>query len=300
MADSVIQSGRNARILRGVAGVYRIVDPEAGITGQAVARGLFRKNKLKPLPGDFVSWESSGDPDIPYVITGIEPRKNELVRPPMANVDTLLLTAAAEHPAVDYHLIDRMLAYSLHHGIRPVLILTKLDLPGTEQNRARFGRNYDRSGFSVHYLNACDDEGLQVFVKSLKGQFAAFCGQSGVGKSTLMNRIMNKDLLVTGELSERVGRGRQTTRSIEIYDVGDFFLADTPGFQFLDLSMLGLRGEDLPAAYPELDAISHLCRFQDCRHLGESGCAAAKADIEPERLERYRDFRVALDELKTY
>lgn len=300
MPLGLAEQGCHARILRGVAGVYRIVDAEAGIAGQAVARGLFRKNGHKPLPGDFVSWERSGDPDIPFVITAIEPRRNELVRPPLANVDVLILTASAAKPDVDYHLLDRMLAYALFHEIEPVLVLTKLDLPGTELSRERFTRNYINADFPVFYPDLRDENTLIPLKQAIRGKFAAFCGQSGAGKSTLMNRMMGRELLGTGVLSEKAGRGRQTTRSIEIYEVEDYYLADTPGFQFLDFAMLGLTGEDLPSAYPEIEAISHLCRFHNCRHLGEAGCAIGKAQIEEERLERYREFRKMLDALKTY
>lgn len=291
---------QTARILRGVAGVYLLCRPHDEFRGEAMARGLFRKTGKKPLPGDRVVYEPSGDPDIPWVITDILPRKNELIRPPAANIDILIITASAYLPAADYIFIDRMLAYSAKHAIRPVLLLTKCDLPEAAQGHKAFLEQYQQSGIPLIEAGLNNEEGPEAVQRLTGESFAVLCGQSGVGKSTLMNRLLGAGLLETGSLSEKAGRGRQTTRSIEIYPLGDGWIADTPGFQSLDMLALGLEGWDIAAAYPELTAVAEHCRFHDCRHMGEPGCAVSMSGIHPERLERYRKLRKEADELKRY
>lgn len=289
-----------ARILRGVAGVYLLSNPETKFRGQAVARGLFRKDGIKPLPGDIVRYESSKDPDIPWVITDISPRKNEIRRPPMANVDFLLLTASAELPKVDYHYLDRMICYALNNQIDVILLLTKCDLPEAKETIQEFTEYFKPSGFTCYFVSFADDKIIDVLREKLDHSLAAFAGQSGVGKSTLMNRILGQEILETGFLSEKAGRGRQTTRSVEIYSWHESFLADTPGFQSIEITNMNLEGRDLVLAYPELKAVSHLCRYADCRHMGEAGCAVEEANIHPDRLANYRSLRRDLDEFRRY
>lgn len=290
----------HARILRGVAGVYLLHNPETGFKAKAKPRGLFRKFDQSPLPGDLVEYESSDDPGIPWVITRILERKNELRRPPLANLDKLFLTAAAELPRADYHYLDRMLACCMFEGIEPILLLTKCDLPGTEEAIEYFKAYYGPSGFSYYLVSLEDDKVLSCLREHTHASLVAFAGQSGVGKSTLMNRLLGKEHLETGDISRQGGRGRQTTRSTEIYAMDDGYLADTPGFQSLNIETLDLEGPDLLLAYPELQAIQHECRFADCHHLGELGCAVDHAQIHPDRLEIYRKLRRDLDEYDKY
>lgn len=285
-----------ARILRGVAGVYLLDNPDSGFHDWAVPRGLFRKQGLKPLPGDLVNYEPSGDPDIPYVINRILERKNVLQRPPAANIDLLLITSAAVVPKTDYFFIDRMLAYAVKNHIEPALILNKGDLEGATEEKRRFLDNYLPSGFPLFFT--AKDQEPEELKKAIAGKFAVFCGKSGVGKSSLMNRLLGRTLLETGSLNERGKHGRQTTRSIELYAFEGAWLADTPGFQSLDAQLLGMTGTDLVLAYPEMAEAATHCRYRDCRHLGEEGCAVDTANMLPERLERYRQLRRELDALK--
>lgn len=289
-----------ARILRGVAGVYLLSNPRTGFRGQAVARGLFRKTATKPLPGDLVRYTSSADPDIPWLITEILPRRNELRRPPLANLDQLMLVSSAVLPRVDYHYLDRMICYAVNNNVRPLLVLTKCDLPQADQARAEFSAYFAASGFSLYFTGLEDPASLDQFADVLADQFTALAGQSGVGKSTLMNRLLGDQILETGALSDKAGRGRQTTRSVEIYALGPAFLADTPGFQSIDIQNMDLEPRDLLAAYPELQAIAPYCRFADCKHLGDLGCARDQAKISPDRLATYINLRQALEEQKLY
>ncbi len=289
-----------ARILRGVAGVYLLSNPSTGFRGQAVARGLFRKTATKPLPGDLVRYCSSEDPDIPWLITEILPRQNELRRPPLANLDQLMLVSSAVLPRVDYHYLDRMICYAVHNQIRPLLVLTKCDLPEADSAREEFAAYFAASGFPFYFTGWDDQASLDQFEPLLADKFTALAGQSGVGKSTLMNRLLGDQILETGALSDKAGRGKQTTRSVEIYALGSAFLADTPGFQAIDIQNMGLEPRDLVAAYPELQAIAPYCRFADCKHLNDLGCAKDQAQIHPERFATYQSLRQALEDQKLY
>lgn len=290
-----------ALILRGVAGVYLLANPENNFQGKAVARGLFRKDNIKPLPGDVVYYKPSHDPDIPYYISEILPRKNQLARPPMANLDRLFLLAAATNPAIDFHYLDRMICYARNNHMDLSLVLTKCDEVGAEEGIKVFEDYFKFSGFPRYHLSLEDHKVVDELKEIIcSGGLSAFAGQSGVGKSTLMNRIMGSELLETGNLSEKVGRGKQTTRSVEIYQVGKAFLADTPGFQSLDIEKMGIEARDLVLAYPEIMEIAQDCRFSDCKHMGDVGCAIAEAKIHPKRLENYRKLRKDLEDHVKY
>lgn len=286
--------------MRGVAGVYLLYNAASGFRGQAVARGLFRKTSTKPLPGDLVTYTSSADPDIPWLITEILPRKNELRRPPMANLDQLLLTASAVLPRVDFHFLDRMICYAVNNKIKPILVLTKCDLPEAEAGKQEFMDYFAPSAFPIYTTGMGDAASLEKLAALLAGKFTALAGQSGVGKSTLMNRLLGDQLLATGSLSDKAGKGKQTTRSVEIYAWASALLADTPGFQALDIQNMGLEPRDLVAAYPELQAIAGDCRFADCKHLNDLGCAKAQANIHPQRLATYTSLRLDLEAQKLY
>lgn len=292
-------TGDTARVLRGVAGVFLIAVDGRPI-GQASPRGLFRKDKIRPIPGDFVRYEASGDPDIPWRLTEILPRKNELQRPSLANLDLMILTASAAYPQVDYHYLDRMLAYVLKQKIAVMLVLTKCDLPGTERSRQEFLRYYESAPFEVHLLGFDDEESLEALKLRLKGLFSAFSGQSGVGKSTLMNRLLGEEILETAQLSVKGKCGKQTSRSVEIYSRGQLLLADTPGFQALDLQNFNLSGDDLLEAFPDIKKAAPYCRFHNCRHMGEPGCAVVQFPVLPERLARYRELRQIVEQAIRY
>lgn len=286
--------------MRGVAGVYLLSNSRVNFKGQAKPRGLFRKHEQSPLPGDIVEYKSSEDPDIPWVITDILDRKNQLKRPPMANLDMVFLTASAEFPRVDYNYLDRMLAYAMNNNIEPVLILTKCDLENTQGQIDYFTDYFSPTGFKIYYISLVDDTYLGALADYIEDKLVAFAGQSGVGKSTLMNRLMGKDHLETGAVSKQGGRGKQTTRSTEIYEMAGGYLADTPGFQTLDIQNMDLEPRDLAQAYPEIVAIADHCRFADCRHMGEPGCAIGDSNIHPDRLNTYRKLRQDLEDHEKY
>lgn len=286
-----------ARIIKGVGGQY-VLAGQDGTTGVASARGLFRKDGLTPTPGDFVEVIPSGDPDIPWRILKILPRKNELVRPTIANLDCLIITVSSTDPAPDFQLADKLLTVCWLHQIEPILCITKTDVPENQADQIELA--YQPSGVTIVRTNPDDVVSHDVLRHLLDGRVVSFAGQSGVGKSTLLNQLFGDEKMETGEVSDRIGRGRHTTRHVELFPFSGGYLADTPGFTSLELPEFGVTGADLETGYPEIKAIADQCRFTGCRHLGELGCAIDRATIDPGRLARYRQFRTELDQIKPY
>lgn len=286
----------DGRITRGVGGQYQITFTD-GSTGIASPRGIFRKDGLVPTPGDLVTCADSGDPDVPWRIEQIQPRRNSLVRPPLANLDVLVITLSAAEPAPDFFLADKLLTICLLNKIEPLLCLTKTDLaqagfPGLD--------GYRQTGCRLIETSPDDQASLAILREWIKGRVVSFAGQSGVGKSTLLNRLFGEELMPSGDLSNKINRGRHTTRHVELFPLAGGFLADTPGFSSLELSDLGVTGEQLVQGYPEIVAVQDQCRFSGCRHLGDLGCAVPDSGMDPERLQRYRFFRIQLDSINPY
>ena len=286
----------NGRITKGVGGQYRIAFA-GGQTGTASVRGIFRKNGLSPTPGDLVVCAESGDPDVPWRIEQILPRRNCLIRPPLANLDGLVITLSAAEPAPDFYLADKLLTICLINKIEPLLCLTKTDLakadfPGLDC--------YRRAGCALIETSPDDQASLIELRRWIKGRVVSFAGQSGVGKSTLLNRLFGEEMMPSGDLSGKIGRGRHTTRHVELFPLAGGFLADTPGFSSLEFHELGITGEQLIQGYPEILAVQDQCRFSSCRHLGELGCAVPESGVDDERLQRYRFFRIQLDSINPY
>lgn len=289
-----------AVILKGVGGHYHLHRFSPFFTGIAVPRGIFRKKNISPLPGDIVEYASSGDPDIPYVINKIMPRKNQLKRPPMVNLDILLITVSTVLPPPDFYLLDRLSAYAVMLSIKPFLLLTKMDL--LDPNSLILNKifdNYNPAKFPIYQLGFHKTEELKRLKKDISGQVVAFAGQSGAGKSTLTNRLFEQELMPTGKLSKKAGRGRQKTRHIELFPYANSYVADTPGFQTINLEELDLDPNKFANSYPEIEYLSAYCRFNNCTHVHEPGCAvlnASEAEINPERLERYQFLRKEIEE----
>ena len=284
-------------IVKGVGGSYEIHISGQGIV-LAKPRGILRKNKITPTVGDRVEVELSGDSDFPYVISSILPRKNLMVRPSVANVDILIITLSPVEPPPNFRLMDKLLILCEKQNIHPVVWLTKTDLDSIEADRIR--SIYQGAGFEV--FSSALDEPLDISIsKSLfQGNTVGFAGQSGVGKSTICNILTGNLSMKTGEISKRLHLGKHTTRHVELFPVDDGYLMDTPGFSSLELSDIGLEADDVQYGYPELKRIEGRCKFMDCRHIGELGCAVEEANMDPDRLLRYREFVTFLIKNKTY
>ena len=281
-------------ITKGVGGIYtvRICD-ESGIRKvYCSVRGIFRQKDFIPQAGDTVYIEDSGDVDIPYVISAFGPRRNSLMRPPLANVDHLLLTFSVTEPLPDLKLLDKMLIISGVLGIKPVIIFTKSDL-GKEEADC-LSCIYKNAGFDVMISSPENPVSKETLMALTGSGISAFAGPSGVGKSSLCNRILGTRAMETSEISVKLKRGKHTTRHCELHDFGDGFITDTPGFTSLSLFELGITHKDICKGYPEIMKYAKGCRYDDCGHVGEAGCAVdealQKCIIDGGRMQRYREF----------
>ena len=266
-------------------------------------RGVFRNIGMIPTVGDYVEIEESGDSDFPYTITEIMERRNILVRPPISNLYTLIIAVACKMPAPDYTLIDKLLILCGNHNILPVIWITKTDL--APKVAEQIIEEYGQTGYKIITSGKSTDvrEVLSDLQKDLPGEqddIISFAGQSGVGKSTLCNALLNRNTMEVGAVSRKLKRGRHTTRHVELLPYAGGYIADTPGFSSLRLQDVGIEETDVVYGYPELLNIRENCRFQNCLHTGEDGCAVNRTNIHENRLARYRDFVSQLQRIKKY
>lgn len=279
-------------ITKGVGGAYSVCIDGGKTRAACQIRGGLRLGSIVPQAGDRVTIEPSGDPDLPYVITKILPRKNNLVRPPVANVDYLILTFSVTDPEPDLKLLDKLLIICANLDITPLIVFTKEDLG--KEAAAKYMEEYSACGYQV-LVSSKDSPVTAEALESITGSgIAAFAGPSGVGKSTLCNRIIGKEHMEVGSISKKLKRGRHTTRHVELFDFGEGFITDTPGFTSLSLLQLGIGYKEVPAGYPEIYKFTGKCRYDDCRHIKEEGCVVREAlslgQIGEERYNRYREF----------
>ena len=287
----------NDRIIKALSGFY-YVQAEDGIV-ECRARGKFRKEGVSPLVGDFVTISRSGKSG---TVEEILPRKNSFIRPAVANVDLLVLLASCAIPQTEPFLIDRVLAIAGQQGVEPLICVNKNDLePGDG-----LAGIYRRAGFRVVVTSAETGEGIDELRAAISGKLSAFTGNSGVGKSSILNALCPELKLAVGEVSEKLGRGRHTTRHIELYCLGNgTFVADTPGFSSFDTERMDLVLKDqLQYAFSDFAPYLGKCQFQDCAHLKEPGCAVRAAlergEIEPTRYESYKRLYEMAKEIKPW
>jgi len=288
-------------IVSGVGGLYS-VRVENGEVFPCRAKGAFRRKGLSPLVGDRVSIRPPEGSGKEYFIEEIFERKNALIRPPMANLETLFVTFAPKEPEPSTLYLDKLLSIAVFNHIRPVVVVTKADI--SAELAETYAQIYRKAGFPVFISSSESGNGisaLKEYILSLKG-ICAFAGASGVGKSTLMNALFPSLSLDTGVLSEKISRGKHTTRSVTLYPMtelienapSDSYIADTPGFSMLDFIEFDFYTlEDLPHCFPEFEPYLSECRYTDCSHTKESAsdCAIAAAiengAISKERHESY-------------
>ena len=281
--DSMAEK-RTGRILRSLSGFYDVLTPEGMVTCRA--RGILRKEGNSPLTGDIVNITVEKGKGM---VETILPRRNSFVRPAVANVDVLVVFAANVNPVTEPFLIDRVAAIAGDQEVEVVLCVNKCDLdPALDLVRI-----YTKAGFTVITTSAETGEGVEQLRSVLEGKLAAFTGNSGVGKSSILNRLAPGLRLPVGEVSEKLGRGRHTTRHVELYCLGEnTYVADTPGFSSFDTDQMDvILKENLQYAFPDFGAHIGRCRFDDCSHRREPGCAVRAAleagEIEPTRYDSY-------------
>ncbi|MCJ0523074.1 ribosome small subunit-dependent GTPase A [Enterococcus cecorum] len=278
------------QLKKALSGFYYI--QHEGNLYQTRARGNFRKRKVKPLVGDFVEFESTSLTD-GYLLE-IFPRKNELVRPPVANVDQVIVVASLVEPDFSYHLLDRFLVSLEQKQIESVIYLSKVDLLDDTTLLEEIKATYHLAGYRVI---VGDKNGLNQVKALLKNRLTVLAGQSGAGKSTLLNQLVPGLALETGEISEALNRGKHTTRHVELIDVAKGLVADTPGFSSIDF--FDLEVTDLPKMFPEFVVLQDACRFRECSHTHEPDCAVKEALAEGKIAQiRYDNYLLFLQELK--
>ncbi len=277
------------RIIRLISNQYQVLLDDGQIV-DCLAKGRLRlEDRL--VCGDFVNVELSHDQ---YLIDSRNPRKNYLIRPPIANVDQALIVMSATEPEFSPFLVDQLLFLATYHEIKPILVVTKLDLLKTEEIKDIL-LEYENSGYQVILAGKNDD--LNPLIEVIRGQVSVLTGQSGVGKSTILNRLDKSFQLATQEISRALGRGKHTTRHVELHKVKDGWIADTPGFSKLDFSIMSEY--DLKESVLDFKEYAPECRFRDCFHINEPGCAvkqAIKAGKIPQR--RYLHYQELLNQIK--
>ncbi|MBE7016772.1 MAG: ribosome small subunit-dependent GTPase A [Ruminococcaceae bacterium] len=273
-------------IVKALSGFY-YVKTESEIVS-CRARGKFRLDGVSPLVGDYVEFDITDEGK--GFVTKIEERKNIFVRPAVANVDYLVLMCANVNPVTDPFLVDRVAVIAEHAGCGCIICINKCDLdPGDELFEI-----FLSTGYPVIRTSAVTGEGVEQLKELIRGKTVAFAGNSGVGKSSLLNVIAPGYNVSVGEVSEALGRGRHTTRHVELFDAGEgTMIADTPGFASFDLTqMKPIRKQELQYDFPEFRPFIGGCRFLDCAHLKEPGCAVLEAlkrgEINPSRHKSYQ------------
>lgn len=279
------------QIRKAISGFYYVKSGDGNLV-QCKGRGVFKIRGISPLVGDFVTIVQDGDNDA--TITEVHERKNELVRPPIANVDQALLVFSIVEPDFSLHLLDRFLTVIESIGIKPVICLTKKDVAGEKDlQQAVSATDYYRGiGYDVIGTFIGDSELFPLLQPYLEEKTTVLAGQSGVGKSTLLNTLIPELSLKTGEISEALGRGRHTTRHVELLEVAGGLVADTPGFSSLDFDHI--EKEELRDYFVEMENVANECKFRGCLHLKEPGCAVKQkvetGDILQSRYNNYLQF----------
>lgn len=283
---------RQGLILKGVGGLYT-VRLDDGETWTCKARGKFRKDQIAPLAGDRVCVQPDHEPG-KGIVQEILPRRNSLIRPRMANIDQLVIVSSMQEPTLNRFILDKMTAIAISKGMEPIVVITKSDLCDGNETAAIY------RSIAMKCVCLAPDSDLAPLMQWLPGKLSAFTGNSGVGKSTLLSRLLGFPL-ETGDVSRKLDRGRHTTRQVELFPLAGGYVADTPGFSTLDIERYErVLAGDLPLCFPEFEPYQNGCRFSTCTHRSEPGCgirAAVDAGTIPHS--RYESYCRMFDEVKT-
>lgn len=284
-------------IIKGIGGFY-YVDTADGVI-ECKARGKFRKTVGKPIIGDKVTVAVQND-GTGYLLE-IEKRINQLIRPALSNIDLLIAVVSAAPPVTDTFLIDKVIAIAENKNISPMVVINKIDINAGDE----LFEIYKQAGIDVLKVSANTGEGVSELKDKLKGKISAFAGNSGVGKSSLLNRLIPDFSAQVGNISDRIGRGKHTTRHIELVPFEGGYIADTPGFSSFDTEQMDLvLREDLQYAFREFEPYIGECKFTGCAHVKEKGCAILQAvengEISQNRHESYKKLYESVKDLKKW
>ena len=274
---------QEGRILQCNGGFYYV--EVAGAVYECRARGVFRRQGVTPLAGDLVGIETAEDGT--GTVVELLPRKNALVRPAVANLDTLVMVVSVADPRPNALVIDKMIAVAEENEIEPILVFSKSDL----QDAAVWESLYRKAGFETFVVTNTDPATVKPLKQRIAGGITAFTGNSGVGKSTILNMVQPEWGLMTGETSKKLGRGKHTTRTVTLYAWENGYIADTPGFSSIDVAKVEIPRDHLPFCFREFADYLGCCQFTSCSHTKEKGCAILQAvqdgEIAPSRHESF-------------
>lgn len=299
---------RGGKIIKGIGGFYYVKTADG--VYECKAKGIFRKDKKKPLVGDDVTIDILDKEAGLGNIVDILPRKNELIRPAVANVDQALVIFSVTSPQPPLNLVDRMLIILEGQGLPCAVCFNKADLDATGEGE-KFRKIYELAGYRVFIVSAKENKGLDELREYVKGKTTTVAGPSGVGKSSLVNQLAGKEVMATGDISEKIERGKHTTRHSELFTMEsdalegtNTFICDTPGFSSLELYMCGIEKEELWKCYPEFVPEEPACRFAGCAHVSEPSCgvkmAVKEGRIAKERYENYTQLYEGLKNRRKY
>lgn len=290
------------RIVKGIAGFYYIETDDTNIY-ECKAKGIFRKDNIKPLVGDMVSIDIIDEDKKLGNIIEILPRKNSLIRPPVANVDQAVILFAIVKPDPNYNLLDRFLIMMRQQNLPVIICFNKQDIASKEEQQELYDA-YEKCGYKVLFISVKEEKGLDELKELLKGKTTTLAGPSGVGKSSLLNKLVPDAQMQIGELSRKIERGKNTTRHSELFYVKELskgdtqtFIIDTPGFT--SLGMFDVTTDSLMNYYPEFEDYEPECRFGGCSHIAEPDCGVKRA-VEGGKIAkvRYDNYKILYEELK--
>lgn len=284
------------KIIKGIGGFYYVHIENKGIY-ECKAKGIFRKDNKKPLVGDDVEMDILSETEKTGNIVKLLPRRSELIRPAVANIDQALVIFAIKKPTPSLNLLDRFLIMMQQQNLPCIICFNKQDI-AEEEERSALAKAYEKCGHGVMFVSALQEEGIESLMQALKQKTTTVAGPSGVGKSSLINRLQNNTVMETGAISTKIDRGKHTTRHSELIAIGEStYIMDTPGFS--SLGLFDMEKEELAQYYPEFSEYEAECRFGGCAHISEPDCGVKRA-LEEGRInrQRYENYTLLYEELK--